>query len=163
MTHLDTSFVVDLLREARRRKPGPAMAMRERLENEELWLSVFVVCELMAGAELSRRPSEERQHVVAFCNALQTAYPDEAFGRTYGRLLASLHKAGQTIGAMDLLIATAAVVDDATLVTRNQREFSRVPGLKIASYGGDQSPGAGDRRPAGAGTVPAWKGVRPPL
>jgi len=49
-------------------------------------------------------------------------------------MLASLQKSGQAIGTMDLLIAAAAVVDDGTIITRNQREFSRVPGLKIAAY-----------------------------
>ena len=51
MTHLDTSFAVDLLREARRRRPGPAMALRARLEDEEVSVSVHAVCELLAGAE----------------------------------------------------------------------------------------------------------------
>jgi predicted nucleic acid-binding protein len=35
---------------------------------------------------------------------------------------------------VDLLIATAAVVDDGPLVTRNFREFERVPGLDVLSY-----------------------------
>lgn len=35
---------------------------------------------------------------------------------------------------MDLLIATAALVDEARLATRNVRDFSRVPGLELARY-----------------------------
>jgi predicted nucleic acid-binding protein len=35
---------------------------------------------------------------------------------------------------MDLLIATAAILDDATLVTRNARDFQRVPGLRVLTY-----------------------------
>jgi len=35
---------------------------------------------------------------------------------------------------MDLLIATAAVLDEAALVTRNARDFARVPGLELVAY-----------------------------
>jgi len=38
------------------------------------------------------------------------------------------------IAAMDLLIATAAILDDAPLVTRNVKDFSRVPGLRVLRY-----------------------------
>jgi predicted nucleic acid-binding protein len=31
-------------------------------------------------------------------------------------------------------LATAALVDNAALVTRNVRDFSRVPGLRVLSY-----------------------------
>ncbi|HEY2940892.1 MAG TPA: type II toxin-antitoxin system VapC family toxin, partial [Vicinamibacteria bacterium] len=112
LTHLDTSFAVDLLRETRRRKPGPASAMRETLEDEELWISVHVACELFAGAALSRRPDDERQRILDFCDGLQIADPTAAFAQMYGRLLASLQRSGQTVGTMDLLIATAAMIDD---------------------------------------------------
>jgi predicted nucleic acid-binding protein len=36
---------------------------------------------------------------------------------------------------MDLLIATAAILDDAPLVTGNVKDFSRVPGLRVIGYG----------------------------
>lgn len=134
MTHLDTSFAVDLLRETRRRQPGPATAMRSRLEDEELWISVHVACELFAGAELARHRAEERDRVSNFCDAVQIAYPGERFAQTYGRLQAALQRLGRTIGAMDLLIAAAAVVDEAPLVTRNTNDFSRVPGLTLIGY-----------------------------
>jgi len=35
---------------------------------------------------------------------------------------------------MDLLIATAARVDGARLVTRNVRDFERVPALDVIGY-----------------------------
>jgi predicted nucleic acid-binding protein len=35
---------------------------------------------------------------------------------------------------MDLLIATAAVVDGAPIVTRNRKHFERVQGLEVVSY-----------------------------
>jgi tRNA(fMet)-specific endonuclease VapC len=38
------------------------------------------------------------------------------------------------IGALDLLIAAQAVSLGATVVTNNQREFRRVPGLRVENW-----------------------------
>jgi tRNA(fMet)-specific endonuclease VapC len=45
------------------------------------------------------------------------------------RIRAELEAAGTPIGPHDLLIAATALQHQATLVTRNVREFGRVPGL----------------------------------
>ncbi len=134
MTHLDTSFLIDLLREAARDEEGPATARLEALGEEELGVSVHVVCELHAGAELSKDPPGERARVEALVRPLALSAPDERFPPEYGRLLAELRRRGETISTMDLLIATAALVDGAPLVTRNAREFERVPGLEVIAY-----------------------------
>jgi len=64
----------------------------------------------------------------------EIAYPDERFAPLYARLQAALQRGGQTIGTMDLLIATAALVDRAPLVACNRDEFRRVPGLDVIAY-----------------------------
>jgi tRNA(fMet)-specific endonuclease VapC len=132
--HIDTSFLVDLLRETARGEPGPATARLEELSDEDLWLSVHAACELHAGAEGSDRPALDRQRVSSLCAGMHSAVPDAGFAETFGRLCASLAKRGATVATMDLLIATAAVRAGAPLLTRNVREFSRVPGLEVASY-----------------------------
>lgn len=134
MTHLDTSFLVDLLREAARGEKGPATRRLESLADEELAVSVHVLCELHAGAELSRDPEAERARVESLARPLAPAFPDERFPAEYGQQLAELRRRGETISTMDLLIATAALVDGAALVTRNARDFERVPGLRVLAY-----------------------------
>jgi len=131
--HLDATFLVDLLREARR-QAGPATAFLETVQDQELVTSVHVLCELYAGAELSNGPPRERQTIQKVCGALGIRYPDEKFPPLYGQLLAGLQRSGQTIATMDLLIATAALLDGAPLVTRNLDHFTRVPGLEVLSY-----------------------------
>lgn len=133
MIHLDTSYLVDLLREVSAGQNGPACALLETLD-DELGVSIHVACELHAGAGLSVDPAGERSRVDALVAPLALAVPDERFPPTYGRLLAELRRRGEGISTMDLLIATAAVVDGAALVTRNAREFERVPGLHVLSY-----------------------------
>lgn len=50
-------------------------------------------------------------------------------GVIYGQLRAQLKQTGMIIGNNDLLIAAHAISCEATLVTNNQREFSRITGL----------------------------------
>ena len=135
MIHLDSSLLIDLLRETLRERPGPALDMLESLDDAELLgVSVHVVCELRAGAELARKPLKEHEELDRLLSGLVVVYPDARFAPAYGRLLAAIERSGRPIAAMDLLIATAAILDDAPLITRNVKDFSRVPGLRVLRY-----------------------------
>ncbi len=135
MIHLDSSFLIDLLRETANDRPGPAFDLIESLdENELLGVSVHVVCELRAGAELSRQALREHESLDQLLSGLLVAYPDDRFATAYARLLAATTRGGRPVAAMDLLIATAATLDDAPLVTRNVKDFSRVAGLRVLKY-----------------------------
>ena len=134
MIHLDTSFLVDLLREHSKESAGAASAfLGSRLE-EPLAISVFVACELEAGVELAREQASERGKVEHLLTGIWVDYPDERFLATYGRLLSATRRAGRTVAAMDLLIGTSAVLAGAELVTRNRRDFERIPDLTIRDY-----------------------------
>ena len=112
MKHLDTSFLVDLLRENARGAAGPASTLLDSLRDEPLRVSVHVLCELLAGAELARQPSVERRRIEQLCAALDVVLPDERFAPAYARLYADQERRGERIAAMDLLIATAAAVEE---------------------------------------------------
>ena len=135
MIHLDSSFLIDLLREHVRERPGPAFGCIEALdESEVLAVSVHVVCELRAGAELTRRVLAEHEALDRLLSGLLVVYPDERFAPAYGRLYAATSRRGTPMSSMDLLIATSATLDDAPLVTRNVKDFARVPGLRLVEY-----------------------------
>ncbi len=135
MIHLDSSFLIDLLRETARKRPGPAFDLIESSdESEVLCVSVHVVCELRAGAELAKKALAEQEEVDRLLSGLLVAYPDDRFPLMYARLFAATHRTGRPVASMDLLIGTAALLDDAALVTRNVKDFSRIPGLRVLSY-----------------------------
>jgi len=135
MIHLDSSFLIDLLRETANGRPGPALDFIESLDpNEVLGVSVHVVCELRSGAELSRRALQEHESLDRLLSGLLVAYPDDRFPAAYARLLAATTRGGKPPAAMDLLIATAALLDDSPVVTRDVKGFSRLPGLRVLSY-----------------------------
>ena len=136
MIHLDTSLLVDLDREVRRSRPGPALDFLESLDDREvLAVSVHAVCELRVGSELAPKALKAHDALDHLLSNLLICYPDDRFPSEFARLSAATTRSGRiVVPAMDLLIATAAVLDNAPLVTRNVKGFSRVPGLRVLKY-----------------------------
>lgn len=60
-------------------------------------------------------------------------YPAAA-ARDFGEIRVALERAGRRIGPYDLLIAAHARYLRAVLVTSNEREFRRVPGLAVQNW-----------------------------
>lgn len=56
---------------------------------------------------------------------------DQACAECYGRTRADLKSNGITAPPVDMLIASAALAHDLTLVTHNTDDFKRIPGLRI--------------------------------
>ena len=69
-----------------------------------------------------------------FIAPLEVQVFDYAAMREYGKLRAHLENKGTPIGSMDMLIAAHALALDVVLVTNNQREFKRVPGLRLENW-----------------------------
>jgi predicted nucleic acid-binding protein len=125
--------VIDLLREQRRGIEGRAHKKLQQLGDTPIRLSIFVVCELEAGAALSQ-DSEERQRVRRICEQFEVVYPDGRFALLYGETLAKLKRQRYTVATMDLLIGTQVLVDNDTVITRNLRHFQKIPNLRVEDY-----------------------------
>ena len=135
MIHFDTSFLVDLEKELVRETPGPAFEFLESLADSELLVtSVHVIAELRVGAELTRHPVRTHEALDQLLAGFLTAYPDQRFAPMYARLWTAANRGKRAIPSMGLLIATAAILDDAQIVTRNVKDFSRIPGLRVLGY-----------------------------
>ena len=135
MIHLDSAFLIDFSREMSRERPGPAFDLLESLDPDEiLAVSVHVVCELRAGAERARHPLREHERLDELLSGLLVTYPDDRFPLAFARLAATLSRSSRPMPVMDALIATAALQDDAPLVTKNVKAFSRMPGLRVLKY-----------------------------
>ncbi|HEX6199487.1 MAG TPA: type II toxin-antitoxin system VapC family toxin [Thermoanaerobaculia bacterium] len=132
--HLDTSFLVDLIREWARNADGPASAFLEEHLDDELRTSLFVACELLLGVERSDRSEQERRRVEKALAVVPVVLPSAGLAPLYGRVLAHLQRRGNAIATMDLLIAGTALVEGAPLVTRNPSHFERVPDLRVLEY-----------------------------
>jgi predicted nucleic acid-binding protein len=132
--HLDTTFLVDAIRESRRGSDGPARRWLADHGAEPLAVSIFVMCELLVGAELHAEAEVERRRVRDTCAGLPVAVPDERLADTYARIHGSLARRGETLAPCDLLIAATALTKEASLLTANEAHFARVPGLRVLGY-----------------------------
>jgi tRNA(fMet)-specific endonuclease VapC len=130
---VETTFCVDLLRELRR-GPGRATAKLRSLGDTPLLASVFVICELQAGARLSADPNRELRSVERFVENLSVVYPDEDFAVAYAEAEVALRQSGAPIPTMDLLIGTTAKMRGLALITRDSGHYARIPGLVLEPY-----------------------------
>jgi tRNA(fMet)-specific endonuclease VapC len=102
----------------------------------DLRVSILVLAELEYGAAKSGVARHRSRIDALLANVIVEPFRAEDT-LCYGRLRATLERSDQIIGTMDTLIAAQALRLNATIVTHNLREFSRVPGLKIVDW---QSP-----------------------
>src|SRR5579872_3319445 len=126
---LDTNILIAALKgqpEVRQRLEAvPLSAMR---------LSAIVLGELEFGAEKSIQSERNRARLAALTERLPLLGIDYDTTRHYAQVRALLERQGTPIGANDTWIAAQALAIHATLVTDNEREFSRVPGLLLENW-----------------------------
>jgi tRNA(fMet)-specific endonuclease VapC len=97
-------------------------------------LCSVVKAELFCGAYKSQNPNRTAQKLADFFSEFDSLPFDDFSAETYGRIRSELEKKGTPIGGNDLMIAAIAITHNATLVTNNTREFSRVPGLRWETW-----------------------------
>lgn len=108
---------------------------RKLLESgfDRVALSAIVAGEVEFG--LAKRPSPRREAIYRGFVARKPILPvDERVPEHYGRVRAHLDQRGTPIGSNDLWIAAHALAENLTLVTDNDREFTRVPGLRVENW-----------------------------
>jgi tRNA(fMet)-specific endonuclease VapC len=129
MWTLDTNICSYILR----KHSSQVIERFERLETCEVFLSALVVAELRYGA--AKLGSDKFAGYLEDWLRLFDLRPwPVAASPLYASLRCDLERQGRPIGNMDLLIATHALAEGAVLVTNNQREFGRVPGLRLENW-----------------------------
>lgn len=127
---LDTNIVSYLLRG---RHPALANRLRQHAI-EEVCISVITRAELRYGVARQPRALRLGAEVERFLQGVVVLPWSDAAADAYGAVRALLESRGHPIGSMDTLIAAHALSADLTLITNNEREFSRVPGLRLENW-----------------------------
>lgn len=126
---LDTNILIAAL------KGRPEVQQRlESVPLSSMRLSAIVLGELEFGAEKSQHSERNRARLVTLVQRLPLVGIDYDTTRHYAQIRTRLERQGKPIGANDTWIAAQALAIDATLVTDNEREFSRVPGLTVENW-----------------------------
>lgn len=130
MVCLETTFLIDVLRG----RTKTVAHLRQLVNSSDtVTLAAPTLFEVMEGVCLSRTKRERNQiqevlqHVTVLPLDRETAW-------RAAELSAQLIEEGQTIGQMDTLIAAIAMHHNESMLTRNVKTFSRIPGLVVEEY-----------------------------
>jgi tRNA(fMet)-specific endonuclease VapC len=97
-------------------------------------VSVITFGELIYGSTKRGTFGAERSKWAELVHLLPVLPLPEGAAERYGLIRAHLEAKGQMIGNNDLWIAAHAVAAGLVLVTNNEKEFRRVPGLKFDNW-----------------------------
>lgn len=97
-------------------------------------LSIISYGELFYGARKSIRQEENLAQVHRVGELFQVVEVSRVIVETFASLKARLEAEGQRLEDFDLLIAATALVLGYRLITNNERDFSRIPGLEIENW-----------------------------
>ena len=129
---LDTNICIELIR----RRSTRVLLRLQQCSPGDVGMSSITLAELEFGVHKSRMPDRNKLALAEFAAPLEILPFDDLAAASYGELRARLERQGQPIGSMDMLIAAHALSRGLTLVTNNEREFRRVPGLRVTNWAG---------------------------
>lgn len=115
-------------------RPAGIIERLRRIPAGDAAMSVVTWGELLYGAAKSRHKALVRRNLEALAAAIPPLPLPADTAQRYGEVRAALERKGTPIGGNDLWIAAHALAVGFTLVTNNEREFERVPMLKIENW-----------------------------
>ena len=126
---LDTNIISALAKEPQ----GNVFRRLKEVMPATVCTSVIVAAEIQYGIHkgVSKQLRTQVNTIMSEIDILPLETP---VTHIYGKIRARLQRLGQMIGSNDLFIAAHACTLDLILVTRNLREFSRVPNLKLENW-----------------------------
>lgn len=127
MIVLDTNIISEMMKKA------PSLRVVSWLDNQDvtqLFVSTITISEISYG--IASLPKGKRKHAieVAFHKVIQEAFKyrvlsfDEPAASIYGEIMGHRKTLGRPMSILDGQIAAIAISQNATLATRNIRDFS---------------------------------------
>lgn len=95
-------------------------------------MSAITYAELQYGVAVSQNPEKELSHLAALIEDIEVAPFDEKAGLAYGPIRTATRDSKKD--HLDKLIAAHAVALNVVLVTNNQKDFVKYPGLTTENW-----------------------------
>lgn len=127
---LDTNICIYIIK----KRPARVFDKLITLPLGSVGISSVTLAELQYGIAKSTNPDKNKEALEKFLTPIEIMDFDSNASEEYGQIRAELEKKGTPIGALDLLIAAHAKCLDLILVTNNEKEFARIPDLKIENW-----------------------------
>ena len=132
MVCLDTTFLVDLLRRKLEAEKKLNILMRR---SDSPCVTVVTVAELFYGAYKSENAEKEKIKINQALSGFLVLEMNEQGAEKFGQLLSALDKCGQRVNDRDVLIAAIAISKgEHIVVTRNAKDFAKIPEIVVESY-----------------------------
>ena len=127
---LDTDVFSEIARGRNRR-----LAERVRsLGTAQFAISVVTEAEIRFGQACRPVSARLASRIDALLGELPRLPVGPGVVAPYAALRAELRRTGTPMGPNDFWIAAHALAEDLTLITGNEREFNRVPGLRVENW-----------------------------
>jgi tRNA(fMet)-specific endonuclease VapC len=127
---LDTNICIYIAKA----NPASVLDRFRKARSGSIAISAVTYGELLYGAAKSRHATEVRKALERFTEHVPALSVDASTADHYGQLRTLLEQRGEVIGNNDLWIAAHALARKLVLVTNNEREFRRVPALKLQNW-----------------------------
>jgi len=123
---LDSDYVADYL------VANPhATELLSSLAKEGIGISLITVGEIYEGIYYGYDPQQATGQFQQFLTSVSILMLTQAIMRQFAQIRGELRRTGKMIGDFDILISATAIHHHLTLVTRNVRDYDRIPHLKL--------------------------------
>jgi tRNA(fMet)-specific endonuclease VapC len=133
---LDTNICIYIARH----RPLEVVERFRKLRPGDVGMSAVTYGELCYGACKSRHRDDARSILKELAQEIPVLALGPEAGDRYGEIRAELERLGRVIGNNDLWIAAHALALQVVLVTNNEGEFVRVPGLRVQNWAKKSAP-----------------------
>lgn len=127
---LDTNICIYIQRKA----PAEVLARFRKLRVGEAGISAVTHGELLFGAMKSKQRERVLRDIEDFVLWVPALELPASASLQYATIRSATEAVGKPIGGNDLWIAAHALASDLILVTNNEREFKRIPGLRVQNW-----------------------------
>ncbi len=127
MTYLvDSDYVANYLKGR-----TPATTLLDRLFPEGMAVSIVTYAEVYEGIFYGQHRANHERGWRLFLRTTPVLSITRSVAKRYACMHGALARKGQLIDQPDLFIAATAIEHHLTLVTRNLKDFARIPDLKL--------------------------------
>lgn len=123
---VDSDYVADYLG-----AHSPAVQLLSSFAKDDLAISLITYGEIYEGIHFGRDPLKTTDVYQRFLRSVVILPLTQPIMQQFARIRGELRRTGKIIGDFDILIASTAIQHHLTLLTRNTRDYQRIPVLKL--------------------------------
>jgi tRNA(fMet)-specific endonuclease VapC len=127
---IDTNICIYIMN----KRPPEVLRRFKEKKVGQVCISSITVSELQYGVTKSKLQKQNSRRLDEFLTPFEILPYDEHASKFYGEIRSQLESQGSIIGPLDLLIAAHALSQNLVLITNNEKEFKRIPSLKVENW-----------------------------